>query len=191
MIREEMARSNASGRFRLNFIPQHTHNGTDSPNILEDNIVLTRKIYSQIDVRDASGAANQETVTLRNVNNVSRISFHGFAANNATGSATIRSSVTGEAIFGSCQLFTGDGANISVTSTPTGNPFIQACNYITVDSNSPSNNAVGSAPYLAYAADQSNNYTAIINLDSVTIDSIQLTFVVISAWRIQGLIIIE
>jgi len=48
IVREELARSNASSRFQLNSIPQHTHNGTDSPFIKEENIIPSVSVSGSV-----------------------------------------------------------------------------------------------------------------------------------------------
>jgi len=47
-VREELARSNASSRFQLNSIPNHTHNGVDSPQIPEPNINRNPAVMGQV-----------------------------------------------------------------------------------------------------------------------------------------------
>ena len=62
--------------------PCHQHNGLDSPQISQDNVILTNKLITQL-VSDES-----EEFTLLNVSNVSRISFHGFAFDSSSSPAT-------------------------------------------------------------------------------------------------------
>jgi len=48
MMREEIARSNASSRFQLNTVPQHVHNGIDSPLLKEENIIPSVSVSGNI-----------------------------------------------------------------------------------------------------------------------------------------------
>lgn len=185
IVRDEIRRSDSSSRFALKSIPNHTHNGTDSLAISEDNIILTKKLYTQI-VQTTS-----EVVTLRNVQNIGRVSFHGFAANNAGGgTATEKATISGEAIFGECLDFTGNGTNIQVTTSPPGDKFIQSCNYIYIDTGTLTDATVGSAPYLAYVEDP-NAFKAGIAITGITTDTIEITTSLSSGWKIVGILIFE
>lgn len=44
IVREELQRSNNSSRFQLNTIPNHIHNGKDSPQIKAENIIPSTSI---------------------------------------------------------------------------------------------------------------------------------------------------
>lgn len=185
IIRQELSSFNASGRFQLNIVPQHTHNGTDSPFISEDNVILTKKLYTQIEQTES------QVITLRNVQNLSRISFHGFAADNAGGgAATKKASISGEAIFGQCLAFQGDGTNIQIQTAPPGDKYIQSCNYTYIDEADLTNVTVGSAPYLAYTEDP-NAFLAGIAITAVSQDTVELTTQVQSGWKITGILIFE
>jgi len=54
IVREELARSNASSRFQLNTIPQHTHNGTDSPQIKAENIIPSTSVVGTVTIDSAT-----------------------------------------------------------------------------------------------------------------------------------------
>jgi len=54
IVREELARSNASSRFQLNTIPQHVHNGVDSPQIKEENIIPGASITGFVSMAQAT-----------------------------------------------------------------------------------------------------------------------------------------
>lgn len=165
--------------------PLHYHNDVDSPKIPEDNIVLTNKLQTQLTVDDS------ETFFIRNVKNVSRISFYGFAYDSSSSPAVLKANVNGEIIFGRCNDFTGSGSVITVSTNPPGTPFVQTSNYTYLDGGTLANVRVGSAPYMAYVANNSGTEVASLFLDTLENDTLQFTSVVASNWIITGIMTIE
>jgi hypothetical protein len=49
IVQDEIKRSNNSSRFRVNSIPEHTHNGVDSPVIPEQNIYRNPAIMGRVE----------------------------------------------------------------------------------------------------------------------------------------------
>lgn len=49
IVREEIQRANNSSRFRVQSIPEHTHNGIDSPKIAESNLIRTPILLGSIE----------------------------------------------------------------------------------------------------------------------------------------------
>lgn len=190
-----MSRDTNKSRFQLNSIPYHVHNGIDSPKINEDNVVLTKKLLGFL-ILDSS-----ETFTLAGVENVSRISFHGFAANNADGSpATLRALITGEVVFGKCYQPIGAGETISVSTFGNSLPFMQGCNYVYLDSTDATNTRVGVAQTsveledvgnLAYASGTTPEVLASLSLVSYDGANLRFNSTLASNWKLQGNIIIE
>ena len=54
LIREEIQRSAGQSQFRLNAIPFHTHNGTDSPYVFTSTVQYTGYVPSDADISGAS-----------------------------------------------------------------------------------------------------------------------------------------
>ena len=48
IVREEMDRKSNQSRFQLNSIPQHTHNGVDSPLLKEENIIPSVSVSGSV-----------------------------------------------------------------------------------------------------------------------------------------------
>jgi hypothetical protein len=48
IVREEIQRANNSSRFRLQSIPEHTHNGTDSPRVADENLGRNPAIFGRV-----------------------------------------------------------------------------------------------------------------------------------------------
>lgn len=171
--------------------PYHTHNGIDSALINENNILLGDKLNTQLFASNPTGDPDSETLVLRNVPNVSRISFHGFAANNASGPASQRAVITGEIIFGRCYTFTGTGPNIFVTTNTPGEPFRQACDFMFTDTADIENTRVGTAPVLAFALNSSASPVATMTLLSYTNNALTFQVDLGPQFTLQGNIIIE
>lgn len=179
-----------AAKYRVAEVPFHKHNGFDSPKVSEDDIIITNKLNTQFQITNTSGAPYTETFTLRNVKNVSRITFHGYAANNAAAPATLRAVIDGEVIFGKCNVFTGSGVFIDVTTIPPGTPFVQGCSSMYIDSTNLANTRVGTAPYLAVVFNPGGVIVSLI-LDSYTNNSLTFTAVLDTDWKLEGNVIIE
>ena len=54
MMREEIAKANASSRFQYGSIPHHTHNGTDSLQIKDSNIIPSTSVVGTLTVASAT-----------------------------------------------------------------------------------------------------------------------------------------
>lgn len=198
LVRDEINNERNSSRFRLKGVVQHVHDGLDSAQISEDNVVLTKKIFGFL-IEDTT-----ETFSIVGVQNVSRIAFHGIAANNAAGGvATEKALITGEIIFGECNQLIGSGEVINVHTIGTGLPYVQVCNYIYIDTASVANTSVGVAQTsignisnpsfigaLAYAANSSN---AVAQLSLLSYDGSILKFScqLASGWKLQGGVTIQ
>lgn len=167
--------------------PYHVHNGTDAPLISEDNVRLTEKLITQLVALNPDGSAITETLTLNNVPNVSRISFHGFAANNAVSPATIRASISGEAIFGRCFQFSGVAPTVTVTTEGPGIPFVQSCNSILIDQASINNTRVLTSPQLSSVTGS----LAELTLTNYTNNSLVFEYTLGAEWQLNGILIIE
>lgn len=187
IVQQEINKSNNASRFNLSAISNHVHDGIDSLPISEDNVVLTSKLSTQL------LSTRNETFTLRNVSNISRISFHYYGANNADGTpATKRVSGSGEVIFGVCNTFTGNNTDINIipTSQIGSKPYLQSSQFVYLDSATAANTRVGVGPALAYANDPSS-IVLFLNLDSYAKDALQFTVTVGPNWKLEGVLIFE
>jgi hypothetical protein len=172
-------------QFNASKIPSHVHNGTDTVKISAVDIIQNVK-YSTFIEEDIS-----ETFVITNVfSNMSKISFAGFAANNADGtSATKRAIINGETHFGRCFKFGGSGSSIKVI--PQTFNLIQSSNFMYVDSTSLTNNRVGATNdnFLAYALDNTGSVVASLFVQSYTNSSISMTVDLATNWKLQGSLI--
>jgi len=191
--KEEAAKvyNNLGTKYGVAQVPTHSHNGIDSTQLTEDVITLTNKLNTQLQLSNATGSPDSGSFTLRNVSNVSRISFHGYTANNASGAATKRAVITGEVIFGRCYTFTGSGSSIAITTQSVGEPFRQACDYMFVDTASINNTRVGTAPNLAFATDSAPATVASLTLVGYSNGNLLFDYIIGAQYTMQGNIIIE
>lgn len=177
-------------RYNVASVPTHTHDGVDTIQIPDRNILSAEKNGSGF-VFDTS-----ETIVIRglNLSNMKRITFLGFAANNADGSpATLRAIINGVAQFGRCYQFSGEGTGtITVSTDKPGTPFMQMSNAMYVDSGTLSNNRVSiSGTEIANAVNNSGSSVVSLTLDSYTDNSMTFTCTLGSNWKLQGNIIID
>ena len=119
IVQEELRKANTGSRFRVNSIPQHVHNGTDSPQIKAENIIPSVSVSGRITFA-------QETDYVINLNSSftpSSISIYGIAYD-ASGGTGKRCLIIGSANLGpSFYLQPGE----TTTSVVTGNiqyPFV-------------------------------------------------------------------
>lgn len=143
-------------KYNVAQVPTHSHNGVDSTPIPYKNIVQGDK-YTAVIIEDAT-----ETASIGGVFNPTRISFNGFAADNADGSpATKRAIINGAIEFGTCYEYSDLTPPIIVTTSGPGKPFLQYCNSMYIDSSDLTKNRVfatagagsNSTAYFAYAND--------------------------------------
>ncbi len=184
-VYEEMAT-----KFGVASIPVHTHNGIDTPMIPEDNVFPTNKLAGLLQLSNPTGLPDSDSFTFKNVNNITRISFHGYAANNASAPATQRASITGEVIFGRCFYMNGVGPSISLDTNGPGIPFVQSSSSMFVDETDLTTNTVVTGPYLAYAGDPTDDL-AILTLNTYTDNSLTFDILLGPQWTLVGTIIIE
>lgn len=170
-------------QYSVTKIPSHVHNGTDSNRISQSDVVPGIK-YNFGFTEDTS-----ETITIKNIQNPTRISFFGFSANNADASpATKRAILNGEVNFGKVHTF----SVANTVLTPTANapvPFGQSANGMYVDSTSLANNRVStSRAHFAYVTDSSGTVVSSLSLDSYINNTLTITAVVDTNWKIQGIL---
>lgn len=128
-------------RYGVATVPAHTHTNLDANRVNYKDVVQGTKLITGISAYDASGS---ETVILGGIYNPTRISFAGFAANNADGTpATKRAVINGEINFGECYEATNLSSPINLNTVGAPKPFMQSSNYMFTDTASLSNTRVG------------------------------------------------
>ena len=165
-------------------IPNHVHNGTDS-NRINQRDVIANVGYGTFLVIDAS-----ETFVIKNIPILRRLTFKGFAANNAISAATKRVTSNGEANFGKFFSFTGTGSPIVVTiANVVPMSFIQHCCSMYVDSTDLTKNRVNaSGANFMNSLDDTGATVCSLTLDSYINDTLTITSVVGTDWKIQGVL---
>lgn len=187
LIRQEIYKDSNKSRFiGVQSIQDHIHNGVDAPKINQDNIENGTANNSVIVMNE------NEVFSLKNVKGISRLTFHGFAADNANGSsATQRILINGTVVFGTCSRFTGVGSQISPEGSGNETAFTQGCSYmytlnqvdtIRVGATSDSFAAGG----VSIADPEVKAYVIGVTLDSITI-KVELK----TNWQITGSIILN
>jgi meiotically up-regulated gene 157 (Mug157) protein len=169
-------------------IPSHEHNGTDTVKISQKNIINNNKVTIDFEATPPGGIG-----TIPNIPNLSRITFMGVLANNASGgTATKRFILNGVAEVGNCYYING------TTEVSTGTNIVAIENNMYVDSTDLTKNRVGAGNgldaqhtnYLIYAQD---NTTTVIGAMTVTYDEKNITLNVstlATGWLLQGFLIL-
>jgi hypothetical protein len=109
IVREEIAKSNASSRFAYNSIPQHTHNGVDSPQLKAENILPSVSVSGNI----TFSASSEYTIYL----NSSFTPRHIMAYGNITDPSTGRYISIGSANLGPSFFLQPDTTRTVVTGS--------------------------------------------------------------------------
>lgn len=170
-------------------VPIAVHDGTDTTQINQKNIIPGNKYGTLLQIFDDGGPLTT-TITLGGIANPTRIFFQGFAANNADGSpATKRAIINGEINFGTCFLFSDLTPPIAVSTVGSGIPFIQSSNSMYVDSTDLTKNRVFTNPLsFIYALDDTG--TVIAQCTAITYNNqlglLTITCTVGLNWKIQG-----
>lgn len=185
IIREEIFRDNNKSRFvGVQSIQDHIHNGVDAPRISQDDLVNGTANNSLIVMNE------NETFQLKNVQGISRITFHGFAADNADGSpATQRALINGTVVFGTCLRFTGSGSVISPEGAGNTTAFTQGTSSIYTLNQVDAIRVSSSSDHFAYVTDGSTE-VAKASVVAVSVDSISIRVELASNWQITGSLIL-
>lgn len=184
-------------QYNLSKLQNHLHNGTDLNKINAADLVNNIKNISGL-VADTS-----ETITFTGLNipNIERITFYGFAANNADASpATKRAICNGECDFGKLYSFTGGGTTgvVVITNSIIGSPLISFCNSMYVDSSDLTKNrvAIGGvdanspAGQLVRVVDDTSTEVVVLEILSYTYNSITMRVTLGTNWKLQGNLVI-
>lgn len=188
LIQNEINSYMNTKQYNVSKIPNHLHNGTDTNKINGADIVNNAKMYSFL-VQTKS-----ETFTITNlIPNINRISFYGFSANNADGSAaTKRCLLNGEAYLGNCIEFSGEssvmtGNKISAATTPRRKSIIQSSNALYTDTaNFNKTKVAASGLNLLYCVDDTGAVVTQLTILSWNGTSVTFEAYVASNFKIQG-----
>ncbi len=171
-------------KYNVADVPTHSHNGIDSVQLNYKNIIQGNK-YITLLVEDVV-----EDVTIGGIFNPTRISFYGFAANNADGTpATKRAVISGEINFGRCFSVSDLTPPIVVTAIGQAVPFVQSGNSMYIDTTDLTKTRVGaSGVNFIYAVDDSASVVAqgtVTDYNNQT-GVLSISFTVGTNWKIQG-----
>lgn len=178
-------------RYGVATVPTHTHTGVDANRINQKDIIQGLK-YTALIVLDAT-----ETITIGGIFNPTRISFQGFAANNADGSpATKRAIINGEVNFGTCAKVVDTEPPLVISTSGPGKPFMQSSNYMYIDSSDLTKTRVGtttdagndSGGFFVYSLDDTSTPFAVVQVASYNnqLGVVTLDVLVASNVKIQG-----
>lgn len=187
LIRQEIFKDSNKSRFiGVQSIQDHIHNGVDAPKINQDNLENGTATNSVIVMNE------NETFQLRNVKGISRLTFHGFAANNADGSAaTQRVLINGTVVFGVCSRFTGAGNEIRPDGSSNETPFTQGCSYMYTLNQVDTIRVGATSDAFAVGAVSVTDPEAKAYVVGVSIDSITIKVELKPNWQITGSFILN
>lgn len=176
-------------------VPTHVHNGVDSNQISESDLIKSNRNITGFAV-DSNGGATASTTTLItgiNTANIGRVVFSGFAANNSDGTpATKRLLTQGEAQFGRCYEMSGATGTVLVLTPTMGQNIVQISNAMFVDSTDLTKNKVFATPAtIAYGEDDTGEIVASLAIDSITTQSMTVSSTIGRNWKLQGNIILS
>lgn len=175
IVRQEIATQKGSSSFTDLKLPNHSHNGLDSPRINLANAILNNKYQLSLSSDNSSGAsaALASATFSAGIINPSSIKFFGFAYTSVT-----KVLVNGASELGTC--FTANATNI--ISSPI---VVEASSYGFLGSSS----TVGSAPYLAYV-ESASTQVARLTVSAWTNFSITFEIYLEAGWSLAGQLLI-
>jgi hypothetical protein len=157
IFQSELKNYSTQNMYSSSRIPVHIHNGIDSVKISESDLIRSNKFITSLVTTLVTGGTEIDTLT--SIPNINRVTFMGFAADNASGSATKRVIINGQAEIGQC-YFTDSTHTIPDTQN-----IIQMSNFMYVNSTDLTKNRVGSTGEVFCAAtDEYSSVTTTANL---------------------------
>lgn len=166
-------------KYSVSQVPFHTHNGTDSSQIEQKNVI--RNI---INFGSFTATAGTSTVLLNNIPNGSMVVFSGVAI--ATGKAAM---INGHGYFGRGYDFNLGEELTKTTSGIQGVPFLQMSNFFYLDLTGSPQARTGTTPYLGYADDGAQ--VARLEIIDYSNAAVTLEATVASGWVLGGNLIIN
>ena len=117
------SQNQSTGQFGVNQTSFHTHNGTDSPRINQNNITTGTTAFLDF------GVSGSGTGTINTLQNITFITGHGIAYDTSANPIVKKALITSEARLGKCYLYNwqGNTDNIPVSGGFT-EPYLQKCN---------------------------------------------------------------
>lgn len=172
IVKEEMSRNY---RFGSPDVPPHQHDGVDNLPVNQPSINPGIPVFSSLVFTET------ETFTLSTLQNVTEISFFGFAANNAGGGgATARATISG-----TCLLTRGTRITSLQPRAGVIEPIIQVCNFSYTNETGPAFRVGMSTEYIAYATDGSSDLVT-VEVSSFTQNTVTFQVTLASGWQVQG-----
>ncbi len=181
-IAEEVFKAQATdSKYTVSQVPFHTHNGTDSAQIEQKNVI--RNI---INFGSFTATEGTSTVLLNNIPNGSMVVFSGVAI--ATGKAAM---INGHGYFGRGYDFNLGEDLTKSTSGVQGVPFLQMSNfmYIAISGGGAVTARTGTTPYLGYADDGAQ--VARLEIINYSNAAVTLEATVATGWVLGGNLIIN
>lgn len=119
IVQEELQRSNNSSRFQLNTIPNHIHNGKDSPKIKAEDIIPSASVLGTIEM---ATEGRVYTLNLNSSFTPKLITAHGIITGTYAGSA-VRAITVGTAHLTPSFYFQDNDSDASVITGDIQYPF--------------------------------------------------------------------
>lgn len=177
IVQSELSQSKANSQFTVSKVPNHTHNGIDSPRVNEKSLSNGIK-YVEFETFTTSGF-----VTIKGISNFKELRFLGGAALVAS-PITKKAIINGFALFGTCYTATSSGA-------PQKSNVIQTSNSLYIDTSSLTNSIVNiDTEVFAYVNDSTND-VAIMSVTSWDHQSITFQVTLATGWEIVGTLLIS
>lgn len=177
IVQSELNQSKTTGQFTVTKIPNHTHNGIDSPRVNEKNLSLGVK-YLKDFLITTSGP-----FIVKGISNFKSFQFIGVVF----GGGTQEGIVNGSAMFGTCYE-----EKIATGTTQTKKTFVQACNSILIDTSSIANTTTTvSAVYFVDVFNSSNVEVATAQVTNWDSQSITIDVNLVASWEIAGVLLIS
>lgn len=126
LVRDEIQKKSLGGRFGIEPISRHVHNGQDSPNIAARDVTLSSRALGNITMAQASTYYNLQLTTNFDP---AMVLFYGGAIHNSN----IRSTVQGSALLNGA-LYFQPSTTTSVITGGLGGLIVQSSTSFTIDS---------------------------------------------------------
>ena len=184
IAQEVYNQNNFGSQFTVSSTSFHTHNGTDSQRIKQNDV-----INGTLSMVNATTLAS-EVLIINLVQNINVLTLHGIAANGLGQKA----SITGTAQLGKCYIYNwaGDVTTIPVTKGKY-QSYLQSCSSTYLDASDIANvrvsatgtNIVPNTDYIAYVLDNTGTVVASMQIIEWTGSSIKINTHLETNWYIK------
>ena len=190
IMREEIAGYMNQKQFENSKIPVHRHDGNDTVQINENDLIPTDNYTASL----VMGNAGSEVFTISKIPNFNLMTFYGVATNGAYGGGPYneKALITGEARVGKLyEINTANGTDFYSNGVPDANNYYQICTATYTNITDLTKQYVH-ASKLGFAQvwdGTSNVITA--SITNITNTSIEITVTVTASWYIQGFLFLS